>query len=79
MKHTIMLLLMVLFGLSCSEKEYKLPNDFTINKIIYMKDHRTNLCFAVISSRTYGADYHVVSFTNVECTEKVLLLIGEEK
>jgi hypothetical protein len=40
-------------------------------RISYFKDPHTNLCFAKISSWTYGR-FYVVSFTCVPCTREVL-------
>jgi len=42
--------------------------------ISYFKDSRTDLCFATISSYSYGG-VHQTLFTNVPCNEKVLSLI----
>ncbi len=43
-------------------------------EIAYTKDERTGLCFALVSSRTYGNSY-TVSISNVPCSEEVLALV----
>lgn len=44
------------------------------NQVTYVRDDRSDLCFAILSSKTYGGWYSV-SITNVACTDKVLALI----
>lgn len=44
----------------------------TINTIIYTKDPRTNLCFAV-----FNANYSYRNSTNVPCTTEVLAEIAK--
>lgn len=48
-------------------KEYNYIND----GIIYFKDIRTMLCFAMVKSRTY-MDNRVTSITEVPCTDLVM-------
>jgi hypothetical protein len=59
---------------ACGPK-YEKPSDFSSEDIAYTKDYRTDLCFAITSSHSHG-DHYIVSITNVECTEKVLSMIG---
>ncbi len=43
-------------------------------EIVYTKDERTGLCFALSSSITYGGSYPI-SISNVPCSEEVLALV----
>ena len=46
------------------------------DQISYMRDARTDQCFATISSSTYYA-YRVVSITSVPCTPLVLAQVRQ--
>jgi len=57
------------FAVGCGKSYSDLQDERLENlsaNISYHKDDRTGLCFAAISSRTYGADT-VVSIANVPC------------
>lgn len=46
------------------------------NDLVYFKDNRTDLCFAVVASKKAGSlDTTGLGMTEVECTERVLNLI----
>lgn len=42
-----------------------------LNQMRYVRDNRTNLCYAVIVSSSYGS-YGIVNMACVPCTEEVL-------
>lgn len=64
----IILLFLLTLG-ACAEDpiraETKRKNEI-VGSITYVRDKRTDLCFAVISSHSY-AQYDIISFTNVPC------------
>ena len=81
MRNLICLLLavgMLVVIVSCDVNPSKMTNKYAqelANKLTYTKDHRTGLCFAVITSRKTGStDQTGLGMTVVPC-EKIAHLI----
>jgi hypothetical protein len=65
----------------CGASTYKVsPRDFDPNKTTYLRDNRTNICFAVIGYSHMDSGGHAdsgISHSVVPCTPEVLELLGK--
>ena len=76
MKIKLLIVLIVFLCMSCTvqHSDYNLD----LNKVSYVKDLRTGLCFAYTTSETYGGQC-VFTITCVPCNAEVEARIKENK
>jgi len=63
---TLLIILLILFIISCVSREEKRITSTNTTGISYIKDNKTGLCFAKFESTTHGG-WIITSISNVPC------------